>query len=324
MSQVQTSMGVEQPRTFWQAVAGSARRASLSAVVMSVVVHVCFLVIAMLMVVGGGGGGDGTGGGDPGPVQMAVVTEGELAQLQDRAMGLQTPSVPDGVTRDVSVDIHIPDAGPVEGGSESLGEIGTLTGGGDISLGGGGGSGLGGSGGGGASFFGLEAQGNRFAYIVDISGSMQENVASANEGTRLMALKAELSRSINGLLENSQFMVVAFSSDANPLTDKREWVEASPSGKRRVAPLIYAMEAQGGTNPLPAFEIVFAVKPRPDAIYFMTDGEFDPSTVEAVAALNKAKVPVHCICLGPAAGTENMRKIAKMSKGTFIAIGGKP
>jgi hypothetical protein len=83
--------------------------------------------------------------------------------------------------------------------------------------------------------------------------------------------------------------------------------------------------ANGATNPLPGFEIIFTLKPRPDAIYFMTDGEFDPTVVEAVASLNqKSRIPIHCVCLGPEAATENMRKIAKASKGTFIVIGAKP
>jgi len=325
----QASLTIQQPPSFWRRVAGDARRASLSAMAISLALHACFLIIAMLVVVGGGGGGgDGSGGGgEPGPIEMAVITEGELAQIEDRSMGLQTPSVPDALGSAIEVDINIPDVGPAAGGGgESLGEIGSLAGGGDISLGGFGGGGLGGSGGGGgANFFGLEAQGNRFAYIVDISGSMDQPVASANEGTRIMALKSELSRSINGLLENSQFIVITFSSDAATLTEKREWVTASPAGKRRMAPLIYGMTAGGGTNPLPAFEIVFSMKPRPDAIYFMTDGEFDPSVVEAVAAFNeRSRIPIHCIGLGPAAATEHMRKIAKTSRGTFISIGGKP
>lgn len=304
---------------------GDVKRASLSGLLLSLVVHACFLIIAAMVVVGGRGGEgeDGRGGGDPGPIEMAVVSEGELSEIQESAMGADTPSVPDAAVRDVEVTTNIPDAGPATaGGAEGLGDVGTLSGGGDISLGGGEGSGLGGSGGGGANFFGVEAQGSRFAYLVDVSGSMGEPLANG-EGTRIETLRKELARSINGLLENSQVFVVAFSTGAESLNQKNEWVEASPSGKKRLAPLIVGLQPVGGTNPMPGLDLIFNMKPRPDAIYFMTDGDFNETVVDEVASLNqKLKIPIHCICLGTQAGQENMKAIAKQSKGKFTVIGG--
>jgi hypothetical protein len=230
--------------------------------------------------------------------------------------------------KDIEVATNINDAGPADAGGrtgDEIGDVGSLAGGGDISMGGGEGSGLGGSGGGGASFFGVEAQGNRFAYIVDISGSMNEPVAAEHEGTRIQALRAELTRSTQGLLETSHFVIVDFSSDADVLGEKKEWAEASPAEKKKYKTLIATLSPGGGTNPLPGFEIVFNMRPRPDAIYFMTDGEFDSSVVDQVMELNKQyKVPIHCICLGSRSGEENMKKIAKGSRGTFTFIGGKP
>ncbi|HYE63133.1 MAG TPA: hypothetical protein VD997_14155 [Phycisphaerales bacterium] len=301
------------------------KRASLSGLLVSIVVHACFLIIAAMVVVGGRGGDgtDGSGGGDPGPIEMAVVSEGELSEIQDAAMGADTPSVPDAAVRDVEVTTNIPDVGPATGGgAEGLGEIGTLSGGGDISLGGGEGSGLGGSGGGGANFFGVEAQGSRFAYLVDVSGSMGEPLANG-EGTRIETLRKELARSVNGLLENSQVFVIAFSTGAEPINGRSEWIDASPAGKKKLAPLIVGLQPLGGTNPMPGFEIIYNMKPRPDAIYFMTDGDFNETVVDEVASLNqKLKIPIHCICLGTQAGQENMKAIAKQSKGKFTVIGG--
>src|SRR5207249_1934680 len=97
------------------------------------------------------------------------------------------------------------------------------------------------------------------------------------------------------------------------------------NGKRVAKTLITTLAAGGGTNPLPGFELIYKLKPHPDAIYFMTDGQFDNSVVEEVAALSeKVKIPVHCICLGSKEGEENMRRIAKLTHGTFRFIGGKP
>ncbi len=60
------------------------------------------------------------------------------------------------------------------------------------------GSGEGGAGGGGAKFFGVEARGSRFIFIVDVSGSM--------EGGKIVTLRSELTKSIDGLAENSLFI----------------------------------------------------------------------------------------------------------------------
>jgi hypothetical protein len=302
------------------------RRASVSALGLSLLFHAILLLIAAKLIIGGGSYG---GGGEPGggAIEMAVVTEGELTKLQDQALGVQTPTVPDAPMKDVDVATQITDAGPAAVGGTSgteLGDVGSLAGGGDISMGGSQGMGLGGSGGGGASFFGVEAQGNRFAFLVDVSGSMGESLAN-NEVRKIDQLRAELTRSTQALLENSHFMIVRFSFDADVLGDKREWIEASPAAKKAFKTLIATLGPEGGTNPLPGFEIIFAMRPRPDAIYFMTDGEFDPSTVDEIAALNRElKIPIHCIDLGSVPGQDNLKKISGASKGTFRFIGGKP
>src|SRR5262245_30500284 len=315
------------PPTLGELILRWLHRASVSALGLSLLFHAILLLIAAKLIIGdasfGGGGGERGGG----PIEVAVGTEGELTQLQDQALGVQTPTVPDAAMKDVDVATQITDAGPAAVGGSSgteLGDIGSLAGGGDISMGGGQGMGLGGSGGGGASFFGVEAQGNRFAFLVDVSGSMGESLAN-NEMRKIDQLKAELARSTQALLENSFFMIVRFSSDADVLGDKREWIEASPAGKKAFKTLIATLGPDGGTNPLPGFEMIFAMRPRPDAIYFMTDGEFDPSVVEEVAALNRnLKIPIHCIDLGSEGGKDNLKKISTASKGSFRFIGGKP
>jgi hypothetical protein len=316
------------PPTLVEVVITTARRASISALALSLLFHGLMCLLAAFVVVGSGGyGGNGNGSGESGPIEMAVVTEGELTKLQDQALGVQTPTVPDAPMKDVDVATNITDAGPTPGGSSGteMGDVGNLAGGGDISLGGGDGGGLGGSGGGGANFFGIEATGNRFAYLVDVSGSMGGPVANEHEGTRIQALRAELTRSTQGLLETSHFIIIKFSSDAEVLGGKREWLEASPTGKKSSKNEIAALGPEGGTNPLPGFEIIFNLKPKPDAIYFMTDGEFDVSVVDEVMAMNqKFHIPIHCICLGSREGEDNMKKLAKGSKGTFRFIGGKP
>ena len=48
----------------------------------------------------------------------------------------------------------------------------------------------------------------------------------------------------------------------------------------------------------PAFEIAFQqLRPRPDAIFFMTDGLFPPTVAAALPTLNNGRkpVPIHAI-----------------------------
>ncbi|MBK7404758.1 MAG: hypothetical protein IPJ41_09020 [Phycisphaerales bacterium] len=187
------------------------------------------------------------------------------------------------------------------------------TGAGDI----GSASGLGegsGSGSGSASFFGVEATGSRFVYIVDVSGSM-------SIGGKLEALQRELVKSLEGLLESADFLVVPYSSSAGALDGRLAWIDADERGKRFARRGVSKFTSGGGTNPSPAFQLAFAMRPPPDAIYFMTDGEFDDEVVSEVASLNaEYKVPIHCIALVSRESELRLRRIASQSGGTYTYI----
>lgn len=294
----------------------SATWAAVIAFAISGLLHLGGALVSRYVLIGGGG--DWGPAGDDRPVEMAIMTEGELAaMLGEATVDALAPAVPD-------VDMVSPDPtdlmGDGPGGdlndSFELGAVGSGGGGGDIAGDGLGGLGAGGGGGGGgARFFGVEAQGNRFAYIVDISESM--------EGPRIAALKQELQRSVDRLLESSQFLVVLYSTEAALLGRRGTWTEASVGGKRWAQTHIREIDSTGATNPLPAFQIVFGTRPRPDAIYFMTDGEFAANVVDEVAILNKQlKIPVHCICFGSSDGEALMKQLAKQSRGTYTFIPG--
>ncbi|HUY36490.1 MAG TPA: hypothetical protein VMV69_27385, partial [Pirellulales bacterium] len=60
-----------------------------------------------------------------------------------------------------------------------------------------------------ASFYGIEAAGNEFVFVVDMSGSM--------EGTRFRRARNELRRSIESLSSNQSYFVIFFSDDAYPM-----------------------------------------------------------------------------------------------------------
>ncbi|MBL0927777.1 MAG: VWA domain-containing protein, partial [Phycisphaerales bacterium] len=179
------------------------------------------------------------------------------------------------------------------------------------------GGGAGGTGGGSARFFGVEATGNRFAYIVDTSGSML--------GERIDTLKDQLISTVVGLPETAHFFAVEFNSVSKPI-GAAKWMPATGRAKAEFRRAAQGLDGSGGTSPLPAFEIVFALRPRPDAIYFMTDGVFSGSEEEVAARIRRMNnsgarpVPIHCIAFMERGSETIMRKIAQQSGGTYTFV----
>lgn len=300
--------------------------AMLGAVGLSMLIHAMLGLVAALVLVGGAQAGGSKGEGNGETVGVAIMTEAELGSIMQAAgMESETPAVAEAPTQKLpgsEVEIQIADGGA--GGQEagSLGEgSGKLTSGlgaGNIT----GGQGLGGGGGGAANFFGVEARGTRFAYICDISGSMDQGVGSG-ELRRVDILKSELGKSLNSLLENAFFFVSLFSTESKAMGGRMEWVASTDAGKqwaKRTVPLIVA---EGATEPMAAFKMVFRLRPKPDAIYFMTDGEFNEEYVNEIARLNaEYHIPINCITFVSREGEKMMRKIAQQSGGTYAHFSG--
>lgn len=303
-----------------------AKRATVAGLAASVLVHLFAGLLAALWTVRYSGGDAGGAGSQV--VDFAVMTEAELAELSNSTVQVSASHAP---------DLSAPSLSDLELESESSGEIDALTrelvevdlsaGGGDVMSGGpsdasSGGGGLSGDG---ASFFGLEAQGSRFAYIVDVSSSMRA------EG-RMDRTKQELVRSITALSETSEVVIVLYSNGPMPLTGQTAWDKTDQRTKIRLRRLIMEIEPSGSTYPLGAFEQVFRLSPAPDAIYFMTDGEFGSDVPGAVRSLNvRPRVPVHCIMFGDIGNAQArsevedmMRRISRESGGRFKHVGGRP
>ncbi|MBC7773498.1 MAG: VWA domain-containing protein [Pyrinomonadaceae bacterium] len=294
---------------------------SLVGFLTSLGVHGILLLIAAYWIVGGTSGAPGESGSG-GDIQMAIMSDTELSALEaaagmdsvspasaiEEGDAFTTPEVLEGPS-------GVPDVtGPtgLGGAAEGLGGAG-----GDIGEGDGMGDGIGGgSGNGTATFFGVEASGTRFAYVVDVSGSMQ--------GPKLSALKMEIIESIDSLIEHMQFFVSPFSSDGMLLGNKDKWTPSTDVGKKWALQQVKDLQCYGGTNPLPSFQKVFDLKPRPDAIYFMTDGMFEPEVGGLVAKMNKRgkKVPIHCIAfdIQEKAVEDAMKAIAEESGGRYVAV----
>lgn len=291
------------------------RNAAVVGIAVSLAVHLAGWVIAMLV---GFTLPGKTAAVDPVQgIEFAVMTDAELKELEDAALTQLDPSVPEVALENVVSDelLDAPEVADETGAVIDEADLGDIAGGGDIGSGPGIGDGSGGSGGG-ASLFGVEASGRRFAYIIDVSGSM------AYEG-KIEALRAQLASSLEGLVENAEFSVMLFSNGAFPLGGREGWIEANPREKARARQSISALTPSGGTFPEEAFVAVFKLKPTPDAIYFLTDGEFDPAVVTTVNSVNKSPtIPIHCISfVNPVAGAA-MKQIAQASGGTYTHVPG--
>jgi hypothetical protein len=161
-----------------------------------------------------------------------------------------------------------------------------------------------------ATFMGAEASGRRFLIIADRSGSMS--------GAKFERLVTEINQTVKGLKSGAKFYVIFYDDTAVPYPGTR-WL----SGRRDAASLEQWMNDMGTgglTNPLPAFQIAFTqVHPRPDAIFFMTDGLFAPTVADIIPTLNAARrvVPIHSISFVDRSAEPWLRKIAEDSKGTY-------
>ncbi|MBL8269892.1 hypothetical protein [Steroidobacter sp.] len=122
------------------------------------------------------------------------------------------------------------------------------------------------------AFFGQQASGRRFAFILDMSGSMA--------GTRWATCTRELVTSLQALSTQAQFFVVLFSSSTAEPPGQSGWMDVTADNVASVIKWVSNIHPDGGTYPAPAFKRVFSLGGKPDAVYFLTDGElydFDAS-----------------------------------------------
>jgi hypothetical protein len=165
-----------------------------------------------------------------------------------------------------------------------------------------------------ADFFGIGGYGQSFVYVVDCSGSM-------NEDRKFERAMYELLHSIEQLASDQRYFVIFYNDMAYPM-DADAPVLATEDEFARTRRWISHIRPDGGTNPLPA--LLFALSLRPDAIYFLSDGQFDPMTIHQLRVRNRPKkrfatqqIPIHAIALVNRATEGLMRTISRNSGGEY-------
>jgi hypothetical protein len=178
----------------------------------------------------------------------------------------------------------------------------------------GGGSGSGPKG----SFFGNGGRGMKIVYILDHSGSMLDNFDF---------LRQEAIRSVGKLIPVQKFSVVMVSEVAVTIYPTLQ--NATPTIQRDFATKLGTFRAQGQNDDLlepfqEAFEKAFAMKP--DLIYFLTDGHFDPRLTAVVDKLNVGKrVQVNTLAFinKEPSYEDQLKDMAKSNKGSYKFVSEK-
>jgi hypothetical protein len=174
-----------------------------------------------------------------------------------------------------------------------------------------------------ASFFGAQAYGNRFVFVIDSSGSMR--------GARWEALQKELIRAIKSLSPDQEFFVISFDSMAHPMFGKAPpagtFLKPTSKNVQRVQNWIRSIVH--GRQTFPASSVGIAMALKPDAIFLLSDGEINDSTVTDLRVWNrtvdeqgyaKATIPIHTVLLHSDAGYATLEAIANENAGTFTPV----
>lgn len=187
----------------------------------------------------------------------------------------------------------------------------------------------------GSSFFGTEAAGRDFVYVVDISGSMR-----SRGGERLDRAKQELIRSVDRLTDDQRFYVYAFNGSTHPMFGDRKnqgnLIRATSENKQRLYQWVQNLESSGSTDPRMAIHLGLSL--APDALFLLSDGEFrtqsnrasewprnDDRVSDVVLGFGTGRIPIHTISYEDQQNQSVMREIAWLTGGnhTFVPSPGK-
>ena len=319
--------------TWWHNLAcavriGRAGRQSPAAVCISAVVHGCALAVFGLWSLQSGG--EPAGGAihtvwsprslDESLANLTAAQDEVVADVGGASLGtlpLQIGARERDLVEHLADDLPLTATTSAANAALPLTEAVLPVGGGDGSVdtaGDGQGSGHGVGDGSGTSFFGLDAAGQKFVFVVDASGSMRRPFAGPGK-TLLGRVKMEILKCVTQMSPDQEFYIVFFNDHAIPMPAD-ELVKATPDAQRHYLYWMASAKAGGNTEPEKALSI--AMKLQPDVIYFLTDGAFKHRVIEHVRESNRRQATVHTVSFGgDERANEFMQRIATENGGTF-------
>lgn len=267
---------------------------------------------------------------EPAPVELTPVTHkqeeassaalnSKLPQLADRTSAPDLQSLSSWLNGSLPQNTQFEESVNTQHAADVVGALLTADAIGGTTSGSGNGQGSG-------RFFGINPQSKKIVYVVDSSKSM--NIPHESIGkTRLGRVKIELARAILSMEPDQEFFVIFFSDFAIPMP-ARKLQPATRQAKSRYLNWVAQVPGIGRTEPLEA--LLLALKLQPDTIYFLTDGQFNPTVVSAFnhviekGRINKKilvkKVTVNGICFGNRNGEKLLRELSESNSGTYTFI----
>lgn len=162
----------------------------------------------------------------------------------------------------------------------------------------------------GTSFFGVEARGRFFVYVIDQSGSMIDD-------DRLTRATIELRRSVFALQSPQRFEVIAYNDDATTMPGGPIPRPADQRHKGMLRSWLRMIEPDGGTSPREA--VLLALALRPDAVFLLSDGDIPEGVVEVIAKANTRRLPIHCVDMADGLAGDDLKHIAAQSGGRYVS-----
>ena len=168
----------------------------------------------------------------------------------------------------------------------------------------------------GEGFFGSNAKGMKFVYVVDASSSMN-HPHDSEARTRFNRLKIELVKSILSLNGNNDFYIVFFNENPIPMP-ARSMQPAYPAVRKRYLQWAAKMRANGKTDPRRALSL--ALKLNPDVIYFLTDGNFEYKIDRFLRKMAQNHTAIHTFAFGNREAEEALKALAAANGGDYHFI----
>lgn len=253
---------------------------------------------------------EGAEGLDEAEAQFSAQSLEELLKSQAVDATSVDPIAVD-VATDAPVESSLDDASAARALDDALADMsGQGRGKGEFGRGGGATNGDGNPFGSEDGFFGLGNDGTTLVYVVDCSDSM-------NDAGKWIRARKELMQSLEELSYDQRYFIIFFSDGAYPM-DADAPIPATYDEVDRTNQWVRRILPDGGTNPLPA--LLYALSLKPDAVYFLSDGQFDPMVIRELRDENprsEGQIPIHTISFFNRETVGLMRTIARQSGGKF-------
>ncbi|MCA9116336.1 MAG: hypothetical protein KDA79_14720 [Planctomycetaceae bacterium] len=167
------------------------------------------------------------------------------------------------------------------------------------------------------SFFDVPAQGSRFVYLIDSSGSMESY-------GRLRAAKAELMRSLQSLDRTQQFQIIFYNNTPHTMmlrgTREPQLYWGTEINQTLARQFVSSIRADLGTKHIPALSRALSFEP--DVLFFLTDADdgLDAGELNQIQRMNHGQAKIHTIEFGTAIAPEAdsfLRKLSRQNGGSY-------